>query len=541
MTAPKHSLQDIQPAADTSCEAVHKSPLETTGDLLPQHQQPQTNEQSCGNHIPHRSPVGSHKPENSGVSATVCSNCSTTTTPLWRRAPNGETICNACGLYLKARNTIRPPWLKRNSIKKPPTQPAHESTGGSCPGDGHCNGTGGSSTCDGCPAYNQHQTSRQALVCANCHTTTTPLWRRDEAGNTICNACGLYYKLHNVHRPVTMKRSVIKRRKRVALASSPQPHHHHHHIAPSVGGEDGDISDHTPGLSSGETGSGTEEEDSAPILRKRKAGNEPVRNLKRIDIGSRPVPAIEDYIIPKRGGVVQIHNHHRPSSVYHNGTPYQRPVSPVSSEPSVHVTTSAPYSSHGISALLNPTTSSTTSSVTTQLPPMSLPQVSSPPSYPQPGPTHYPQSSQAADLAAVRTQQVLAAHRQELQREVTNLSVLLTRTAAMLSNLDHAMAATGQPSSADPLASIMALSNAAASSAYVQPPTSTSGSAQQSSMNLPPLSAHQTHHAHQLPPVMIPHAHSGSPPPTSPQQLPTPPSNSPIILSLPVGNHYSRA
>ncbi|KAI8071919.1 hypothetical protein BDF21DRAFT_308527, partial [Thamnidium elegans] len=53
-----------------------------------------------------------------------------------------------------------------------------------------------------------------ALICANCRTTTTPLWRRDEGGNTICNACGLYYKLHNVHRPVSMKRSVIKRRKR---------------------------------------------------------------------------------------------------------------------------------------------------------------------------------------------------------------------------------------------------------------------------------------------------------------------------------------
>ncbi|ORY05638.1 GATA-domain-containing protein, partial [Basidiobolus meristosporus CBS 931.73] len=52
------------------------------------------------------------------------------------------------------------------------------------------------------------------LTCANCSTNTTPLWRRDEAGSTICNACGLYFKLHGVHRPVSMKRSVIKRRKR---------------------------------------------------------------------------------------------------------------------------------------------------------------------------------------------------------------------------------------------------------------------------------------------------------------------------------------
>ncbi|KAL0087013.1 hypothetical protein F4703DRAFT_1736247, partial [Phycomyces blakesleeanus] len=166
------------------------------------------------------------------VSATVCANCNTTTTPLWRRAPNGDTICNACGLYLKARNTLRPPTLKRNHAPKQPPVTTNtlaagdEATAGqcggtsrgSCPGGGQCNGTGGSSSCAGCPAFNQHQANKQALICANCRTTTTPLWRRDEAGNTICNACGLYYKLHNVHRPVSMKRSVIKRRKRIMVA-----------------------------------------------------------------------------------------------------------------------------------------------------------------------------------------------------------------------------------------------------------------------------------------------------------------------------------
>lgn len=56
--------------------------------------------------------------------------------------------------------------------------------------------------------------SEENISCANCQATNTPLWRRDATGKTICNACGLYFKLHHVHRPATMMKAVIKRRKR---------------------------------------------------------------------------------------------------------------------------------------------------------------------------------------------------------------------------------------------------------------------------------------------------------------------------------------
>ncbi|KAJ1995855.1 hypothetical protein GGI25_000269 [Coemansia spiralis] len=64
------------------------------------------------------------------------------------------------------------------------------------------------------PSQSALETTAPSVVCFNCGVDSTPLWRRDIDGNVICNACGLYYKLHNTPRPISMKRTVIKRRRR---------------------------------------------------------------------------------------------------------------------------------------------------------------------------------------------------------------------------------------------------------------------------------------------------------------------------------------
>ncbi|OCT76703.1 hypothetical protein XELAEV_18031904mg [Xenopus laevis] len=60
----------------------------------------------------------------------------------------------------------------------------------------------------------QPSSRRIGLACANCHTTTTTLWRRNTEGEPVCNACGLYMKLHGVPRPLAMKKEGIQTRKR---------------------------------------------------------------------------------------------------------------------------------------------------------------------------------------------------------------------------------------------------------------------------------------------------------------------------------------
>ncbi|KAI8974294.1 hypothetical protein BDB01DRAFT_806950 [Pilobolus umbonatus] len=319
-----------KPSTSTSVDSVHKCPLihpaytESTK-YLQVHpygfDQLKVNTQSSSKTIiePCNSSVA--KSEIGNAVVTSCSNCGTTTTPLWRRSPFGETICNACGLYYKARNTIRPVWLKRNSFKRP----KHVVIAPRIPIVPRLAPAPVTTVVPDTPS--------DSLICANCQTTTTPLWRRDEGGQPICNACGLYFKLHSVQRPITMKRSTIKRRKRVTAANQPVIHRQ---LIPK-------------------------QEDKRPDLR-------PL------------LPTPTDTFLP---------------------SPPMRPTK--------------------IACLLNP--------VEEHLPSL-------------PSPPWMSHDLPLSDHPSLFHPTVLEAHRNELKREVTTLTSLLSRTTAMLQDIDHVMAVT---------------------------------------------------------------------------------------------------
>ncbi|CAN6629560.1 hypothetical protein TRVA0_012S01266 [Trichomonascus vanleenenianus] len=62
--------------------------------------------------------------------------------------------------------------------------------------------------------------------CTNCKTRTTPLWRRNPQGQPLCNACGLFLKLHGEVRPLSLKTDIIKKRNRGPSSASSSSRSH---------------------------------------------------------------------------------------------------------------------------------------------------------------------------------------------------------------------------------------------------------------------------------------------------------------------------
>ncbi|KAL3310865.1 hypothetical protein Ciccas_010563 [Cichlidogyrus casuarinus] len=79
------------------------------------------------------------------------------------------------------------------------------------------------------------------MQCHNCHTRYTSLWRRDTQGFPICNACGLYYKMHKTHRPSNLQRIDSQPRRRRNSSEVLQPINYNKQFQP-------DFSVSTPNL-----------------------------------------------------------------------------------------------------------------------------------------------------------------------------------------------------------------------------------------------------------------------------------------------------
>ncbi|KAF8936968.1 hypothetical protein BGZ47_009238 [Haplosporangium gracile] len=222
-------MDKIDAASDTI--SAPPSPSSTTSAHVERSSSP---ESSCQESNAPKAPKSSRK--------LVCFNCNVTQTPLWRRTPDRRhSLCNACGLYYKQYGAHRP----LNVRHKLPTVLADVRMG-AMPYARPTNSNGvaaesssssesdsdsGSSNTVSLPALTKMyseallrpaeqkinpplMTAKQGIECANCSQTQTPLWRKNDAGEPICNACGLYAKLHKRARPVTMRKSKISRRRR---------------------------------------------------------------------------------------------------------------------------------------------------------------------------------------------------------------------------------------------------------------------------------------------------------------------------------------
>ncbi|XP_043992536.1 GATA-binding factor 2 isoform X1 [Gambusia affinis] len=189
-----------------------------------------------------------------------CFSCGTHSALLWRREAAGTHLCSTCSVRQQNLPLLRP---KRRAVRSHQlvTVETDPTGGGSRACCWNCDKvlrtielgqnrvktnpvksccfiqTGGNSALllssfqpAGGAVFRRSQRSvslcfqaaaRKGTQCSNCGTGTTSLWRRNAAGDVVCNACGLYYKLHQVHRPLALRKDRIQTRKRRSANQRP--------------------------------------------------------------------------------------------------------------------------------------------------------------------------------------------------------------------------------------------------------------------------------------------------------------------------------
>ncbi|CAI2356353.1 unnamed protein product [Caenorhabditis sp. 36 PRJEB53466] len=128
------------------------------------------------------------------------------------KAVNGGMMCASCSISIAKPVTYSPPVIYATTITQPPILEVAESTPSvKIPKQSNKKSN---QTIRGNNAQGS-ASRRQGLVCSNCNGTNTTLWRRNAEGDPVCNACGLYYKLHHIPRPTSMKKEgALQTRKR---------------------------------------------------------------------------------------------------------------------------------------------------------------------------------------------------------------------------------------------------------------------------------------------------------------------------------------
>ncbi|KAI8335969.1 hypothetical protein BC941DRAFT_480764 [Chlamydoabsidia padenii] len=196
-----------------------------------QHYQPQESFQQQFHQDQQPSRSSSAKPIAQRSRQIECSNCHVTSTPLWRRTPDrSHFLCNACGLYYKQYGNHRPLHVrqKQPQPQKQQQQQQQKSSSTDAPPDKRKRKSTDSIMPDivvpsPLPTHAslvipENDDDEPTHECVNCQQTNTPLWRKNERGEFVCNACGLYAKLHQRDRPPTLKKAKLQKRRKLPPA-----------------------------------------------------------------------------------------------------------------------------------------------------------------------------------------------------------------------------------------------------------------------------------------------------------------------------------